>query len=46
MLKQKGILVRHFDKKIISNWCRVTIGSRQSMEAFLKASREILDETV
>ena len=46
MLKHKGILVRHFDKKIISNWCRVTIGSRQSMEAFLKASREILDETV
>ena len=44
-LKEKSILVRHFDKKIISNWCRVTIGSRDSMEAFLRASKEILDET-
>ena len=43
-MKEKGILVRHFDKKIISNWCRVTIGSRDSMEAFLKATKEILDE--
>ena len=45
-MKEKGILVRHFDKKSISAWCRVTIGSRDSMEAFLKASKEILDETI
>ena len=45
-MKEKGILVRHFDKKSISAWCRVTIGSSDSMEAFLRASKEILDETI
>ena len=44
ILKEKGILVRHFTKERISNWCRVTIGSRQSMEAFLKAAKGVLDE--
>lgn len=44
ILKEKGILVRHFTKERISNWCRVTIGSHQSMEAFLKAAKEVLDE--
>ena len=43
-LKQKGVLVRHFDKKRISNWCRVTIGSRSSMEIFIEKTREILAE--
>ncbi len=43
-LKEKGVLVRHFDKKRISNWCRVTIGSRASMEIFIEKTREILAE--
>lgn len=41
-LKEKGVLVRHFTKERISNWCRVTIGSRQSMETFLERTYEIL----
>ncbi len=43
-LKEKGILVRHFSKDRISNWCRITIGARQSMEVLLKRTQEILDE--
>ncbi|MBO4394693.1 MAG: aminotransferase class I/II-fold pyridoxal phosphate-dependent enzyme, partial [Spirochaetales bacterium] len=43
-LKEKGVLVRHFDKKRISNWCRVTIGSRESMEIFIEKTRGILAE--
>lgn len=45
-LKEKGILVRHFSKSRISNWCRVSIGTRTDMERFLEATREILKEKV
>ena len=45
-LKEKKILVRHFDKPRISSWCRVSIGRRDQMEAFLKATEEILKEKV
>jgi histidinol-phosphate aminotransferase len=43
-LKARGILVRHFDKPRISNFNRITIGTRSDMDAFLKAVREILGE--
>ena len=43
-LKAKGILVRHWDKASIADWCRVTIGSREQMDIFLKKVREILKE--
>jgi histidinol-phosphate aminotransferase len=43
-MKEKGILIRHFTKERIDNWCRVSIGSRESMEAFLKTTGEILAE--
>ena len=42
-LKQKGILVRHFNSERISNFIRVTIGRKEQMDAFLQAVREILD---
>ena len=45
-LKERKILVRHFDKPRISSWCRVSIGRRDQMEAFLKATEEILKEKV
>ena len=41
-MKERGILIRHFTKERIANWCRVSIGSRQSMEAFLRTTGEIL----
>lgn len=43
-LKEKGVLVRHFTKDRISNWCRVSIGSRKSMEIFIDKVKEILAE--
>ena len=42
-LKEKGVLVRHFSKERISNWCRVSIGSRESMEIFIRKVMEILE---
>ena len=45
-LKEKGILIRHFEKERISDYNRITVGSREEMEAFLKAVREITEETV
>ena len=45
-LKEKRILVRHVQKPRISSWCRVSIGRRDQMEAFLKATEEILKESV
>ena len=44
-LKEKGILVRHFDKARLSAYNRITVGSRGQMEAFLAAVKEILEET-
>ena len=45
-LKKRGIIVRHFNKARLSNWCRVSIGTRENMEAYIKATRDILGEVV
>lgn len=41
-LKKRRILVRHFDKDRISEYVRVTIGTKAQMEAFISAVKEIL----
>lgn len=43
-LKSKGVLVRHWDKPAIADWCRVTIGSREQMDVLLEKIREIMKE--
>lgn len=43
-LKEKGILVRHFSKERIANYNRITIGSKNEMESFIKTLKEILSE--
>ena len=43
-LKAKGVLVRHWDKPEIADWCRITIGSREQMDVLLEKVREILKE--
>lgn len=43
-LKARGVLVRHWDRAEISDWLRVTIGTREQMDIFLDRIREILKE--
>ena len=43
-LREKGILVRHFTGKRIAQYNRITVGSREQMEALVCAIKEILEE--
>lgn len=43
-LKQRGILVRHFNGARISDYNRITIGTREQMDRFLWAVKNILEE--
>jgi len=43
-LREKSILVRHFTAPRICEYNRITIGTREQMDKFLKAIREILEE--
>ena len=42
-LKKRGILIRHFTKEEIKDFNRITIGTEDEMNAFLRAVKEILD---
>lgn len=43
-LKEKGVLVRHFEALRICEYNRITIGSREEMEFFILKVKEILGE--
>ena len=43
-LKKSGILVRHFDKSEIKEYNRITIGTKEQMEALVSALKTILEE--
>ena len=43
-LKEKGVLVRHFNAPRTANWLRVTIGTPEEMQALLAALDKILEE--
>ena len=43
-LKERGILVRHFKNPRIKDYNRITIGTREQMEALISAVNEILKE--
>ena len=43
-LKELGILVRHFDKERLRDYNRITIGSREQMQALIQALQQILEE--
>ena len=41
-LRDRGILVRHFDTERIKDYNRITVGAAEQMQALIKALREIL----
>lgn len=43
LLRENGILVRHFNKERIRDFIRVTIGTKDQMKAFLSEVRYILE---
>ena len=43
-LKNRGVLVRHFDKAEICQYNRISIGTRQQMDILLKTLKDILEE--
>lgn len=45
-LKSKGVLVRHFNKELIKDYLRITIGTREEMERFVETVDEISREIV
>ena len=43
-LKERGILVRHFDKARIKDYNRITIGSMEEMQAYIDTVKTILEK--
>ena len=43
-MKKKGVLIRHFTKERMAQYNRVTIGSREQMDEFLKVLGEVIEE--
>ena len=42
-LKERGVLVRHFETPRLRDYNRITIGSREDMAEFIRITREILE---
>ena len=43
-MKKRGVLIRHFTKERMAQYNRVTIGSREQMDVFLKVLGEVIEE--
>ena len=45
-LKARGVLVRHFDTPALTDYNRITVGSREQMQTLIETIRVILEETL
>ena len=45
-LKERGILVRHFDTPALTDYNRITVGSREQMQILITTIGSILEETL
>ncbi len=45
-LKDKGVLIRHFDKERITDYNRITIGNKRQMEVFIEKLKQALEELI
>ena len=45
-LKQKGVLIRHFDAPRLRDYNRITVGSQAQMGIFINTLKEILEELI
>lgn len=46
LLREKGILVRHFTSKRICEYNRITVGSDEQMKAFVNSLKEIISQSI
>ena len=44
-LRERGVLVRHFETPLLRDYNRITIGSAEQMESFITILTGILEET-
>ena len=45
-MKEKGVLIRHFDTPRLCQYNRITVGSQEQMEIFLEKLKEVLEELI
>ena len=45
-LKERGVLIRHFDKERIKEYNRITIGSKEQMQTFIDTVKTILESNL